>query len=188
MSEHCIRPGELCYAGPMARIEYIDDNRTMTPHVSKPRLEIRETPQKGRGLFAGQRIRRGHLIIEMHGNRYSSADLPPELFATQIGPDLWLASDGSSLDDLINHSCEPNAGFVTGEAILFALRDIEPGEEITWDYSTSIDEPGWRLKCLCRSSRCRQVVLPWRELSAEERNRLRPIALHYLRQARSKSR
>lgn len=159
----------------------------MSPRTSKPGLEIRHTAQTGRGVFATQRIHMGQPIVSLCGTRYSSADLPPELFATQIGPDLWLASDGSSIDDLINHSCEPNAGFLTGETILFALRDIEPGEEITWDYSTSIDEPGWRLKCLCRSSRCRQVVLPWRELSDAERDRLRPIALQYLRQAGSKS-
>ncbi|MEI7684009.1 MAG: SET domain-containing protein [Planctomycetota bacterium] len=34
-------------------------------------------------------------------------------------------------DDCGNHSCNPNAGFITGEPILYALRDIDVGEEIT---------------------------------------------------------
>ena len=43
-----------------------------------------------------------------------------------------------------NHSCEPNGGFLKGDPVLYALRDIAAGEEIGWDYSTSIAEPGSR--------------------------------------------
>ena len=42
----------------------------------------------------------------------------------QVGPDRWLCSAGEALDDCINHSCDPNAGFATGEPVLYALRDI----------------------------------------------------------------
>ena len=95
---------------------------------------------------------------------------------------LWLCSDGSLLDDLVNHSCAPNAGFLTGEPVLFALRDIAAGEEIGWDYSTSISEPGWSLACRCASPDCRGVVRPWGELSVADRERLRACTLHYLRE------
>ncbi len=33
-----------------------------------------------------------------------------------------------------NHSCEPNVGFA-GNTVLVAMRDINPGEELTTDYS-----------------------------------------------------
>jgi len=49
----------------------------------------------------------------------------------------------------VNHSCEPNAGF-RGDLVLVARRDIGPEEEITWDYSTAIDEeefPGFACCC-----------------------------------------
>ncbi len=108
-------------------------------------------------------------------------ELDERWFAMQVGPDLWLCSDGTHLDDCINHSCDPNAGYVTGEPILFALRDIAAGEEITWDYSTSIAEAGWRLECRCGSKNCRGIVVSWGELPAVERERLRPLALSYLR-------
>jgi len=49
----------------------------------------------------------------------------------------------------VNHSCEPNAGFCDG-LVLVARRAIDAEEEITWDYSTAIDEedfPGFACCC-----------------------------------------
>jgi hypothetical protein len=107
--------------------------------------------------------------------------LTDDMLALQVGPDLWLASDGTLTDDFANHSCDPNAGFLDGEPVLYALRDIEAGEEITWDYSTSISETGWSLDCRCQSARCRGVIRPWFELSPKDRERLHGTALRYLR-------
>jgi SET domain-containing protein len=145
-----------------------------------PRLEVRDCGARGRGVFTLDPIRRGQRIIALEGMVLSTAELTDDLLALQIGDDLWLCSDGSHLDDFINHSCDPNAGFAEGELVLHALRDIAAGEEICWDYSTSISEPGWFLECLCGSARCRNVVRPWGELTDGERARLRPYALRYL--------
>lgn len=139
------------------------------------------TPDRGRGLFATSFIPAGALLVEMRGLAVSTDDLPDDGMAMQIGDDLWLHSDGDSLDDCGNHSCDPNSGFPTGEPVLFALRDIAPGEEITWDYSTSLSYPGWSLDCRCGSKRCRGVILPWPELADADRKRLADIALAYLR-------
>ena len=144
-------------------------------------LEVRMTPTKGRGLFAAEPIANGSFIVEMRGELLSTSRLPNEGMAMQVGDDLWLYSRGDSLDDCGNHSCDPNAGFSTGEPILYALRDIAAGEEITWDYSTSIDCDDWSLECHCGSANCRGIVRSWRELSAPQRERLRSTALHYLR-------
>ena len=42
----------------------------------------------------------------------------------------------------INHSCEPNCESVTrGKRIwIYALRDIQPGEELTYDYNLTGDK------------------------------------------------
>lgn len=146
-----------------------------------PRLEVRLTPDKGRGVFAAQAIRQGERIAAIEGWLAKSDELDENWFALQVGPDLWLCSEGESLDDCINHSCDPNVGFTTGEPLLFALRDIDQGEEIAWDYSTSLSEAGWNLECCCGAANCRRIILPWRELSGPERDRLRSIALSYLR-------
>jgi uncharacterized protein len=147
-----------------------------------PMLEVRQTPNMGRGVFALVPIARGTCIAVCSGWLAASDALDDDWHAMQVGPDLWLCSAGENLDDCINHACDPNAGFITGEPALFALRDIAAGEQIAWDYSTSIAETGWTLACLCGSANCRRVIHSWWELAEHERARLRPIALAYLRE------
>jgi SET domain-containing protein len=149
--------------------------------MGDPKLEARPAGAKGRGLFAAEPIAAGRRILPLGGRLLPSGELTDDLLALQVGPDLWLCSDGSLPDDLINHSCDPNAGFLDGDLVLHALRDIAAGEEVCWDYSTSIAEPGWSLDCRCGSARCRRVVRSWGELSAAEREQLRGVALQYLR-------
>lgn len=146
-----------------------------------PPLEVRMTPDMGRGVFATAPIARGTCLAICQGWHARSDEIDDDWHAMQVGPDLWLCSEGEALDDCINHSCEPNAGFKTGEPILFALRDIAQGEQIFWDYSTSIAELGWTLDCRCGTRNCRTIIRSWWELSEAERERLRPLALAYLR-------
>jgi hypothetical protein len=140
-------------------------NRTaMTPPT---KLQIRPAGLKGRGVFALSPINAGSAIVALGGHLRPSAALNDDLLALQVGPDLWLCSDGSLLDDCINHSCDPNAGFVTGEPVLFALRDIS--------------EAGWSLACQCGAAGCRGIIRPWGELAAADRLRLRRQTLQYMR-------
>jgi SET domain-containing protein len=146
-----------------------------------PELEIRPAGTKGLGVFTRTKIARGRLVLALGGRVLPTGQLTDDLLALQIDDDLWLCSDGSLLDDRVNHSCDPNTGFVTGEPVLFAIRDIEAGEEISWDYSTSLSWPGWNLDCACGAANCRGIVRPWGELDPADRERLRPFALAYLR-------
>ncbi|MBN2354250.1 MAG: SET domain-containing protein-lysine N-methyltransferase [Spirochaetales bacterium] len=146
-----------------------------------PFLEIRDSPVSGLGVFARSAIHAGELLAVCGGIVYSTADCPSEGHAMQVGEDLWLWSDGGNLDDFINHSCGPNSGFVNGKPELFALKDIAPGEEIVWDYSTSLVEEGWSLQCRCGSKSCRGKILPFFSLSPEDRRRLLPVSLDFIR-------
>lgn len=150
--------------------------------MSDPALEVRPAGPKGRGVFAAAPIPAGARVLEVGGWLLTSAELTDDLVAMQVGPDLWLCSRGGHLDDYANHSCDPNLGFTHGDPVLYALRDIPAGEELCWDYSTSLSEPGWTLDCACGAANCRGVVRAWGELSAADRDRLRPIALAYLRE------
>lgn len=146
-------------------------------------LEIKPAGGKGRGVFATRPIARGALIAKFTGWLVKTADLTDDLFALQVDRDLWLCTRGENLDDCINHACAPNAGFLTGEAVLYALRDIEAGAEITFDYATSISEAGWTLECACGAPSCRKVIRPWSEMPASYRDGMRFAALTYLRGA-----
>jgi hypothetical protein len=53
-----------------------------------------------------------------------------------------------------NHSCEPNASF-NAEGMLVALREIEAGEEITYDYvAHPLPASPWNFECRCGTERC----------------------------------
>jgi len=156
-----------------------------TPHDF---LEIRSTEDRGSGVFATQSIPAGTSLLSLTGAIAHHVDeLPPDSRAVQIGPDSWLYSFGSELDDFMNHSCDPNAGFVRGDLVLYSLRPIEADEEVTWDYSTSISLSGWSMECLCPSPKCRKIIRPWPELSVPDRARLTKIAMNYLRVQSSRS-
>jgi hypothetical protein len=151
------------------------------PSRRTPAVEVRTAGEKGLGVFAASPIGRHQFITPCVGRVVTSAELPPDHSALQVGADLWIASPGDALDDWINHSCDPNIGFVTGQPVFYALRNIEAGEELTWDYSSSLTEAGWRLRCRCESSRCRRVVRSFVELSGDEQSRLLPVSLRYIR-------
>jgi histone-lysine N-methyltransferase NSD2 len=59
----------------------------------------------------------------------------------------------------MNHSCDPNCitekWMVNGDTRvgLFALRDVEPGTELTFNYQLECEE-GTKKKCLCGAKHC----------------------------------
>ena len=60
----------------------------------------------------------------------------------------------------INHSCDPNCGFRTTRD-LYAIRAIEAGEELTFDYSLTVKGIVWwtmSCRCNCGASNCRGVI------------------------------
>jgi hypothetical protein len=129
----------------------------------------------GLGIFAARKFAQGQAIVvdeddDYYNGSYSYAqiaalglDLARHCF--QIDHDRYLLPHGS-IDDLINHSCEPTAGITLTDRgyRLVALRDIAAGEQLTYDYSTYIANPRERLQCCCGSPRCRGEVRPFREL------------------------
>jgi SET domain-containing protein len=149
-------------------------------------LEIRDSGVHGLGAFALGRIRAGDPVVHATGRIVvlpENATLPDSFWALEAGPGVWLEADPDSgdPDNYMNHSCEPNVGFQRGTLTFYALRDIEPGEELFWHYSTGMNEPGWSVPCHCGAPTCRSLLQSFRDLPPEEQARLRPIALDYLR-------
>lgn len=144
----------------------------------------------GDGVFAQSVIAAGAHVLTMTGRVIDTALVTESMRAMQVGPSSYLVQDyapghdGSEsiyLDNYLNHSCIPNLGFIHGDLRLFALRQIEPGQELTWDYSTSMNEPGWSLPCLCGSEYCRGRIQSFCDLSEQTRVQLLPMTLSYLR-------
>jgi len=61
------------------------------------------------------------------------------------------------------------------------MKNIEEGEEVTFDYSTSESENGWYLKCHCKNKNCRRIVRSYMHLSAELKLKYRDFISEYLK-------
>ena len=58
---------------------------------------------------------------------------------------------------MVNHSCSPNCG-MSGQTLVVAMRDIAPGEELTYDYAMSDGSPYDEFECHCGRPECRGKV------------------------------
>ncbi|XP_077238014.1 uncharacterized protein LOC143879490 isoform X2 [Tasmannia lanceolata] len=64
----------------------------------------------------------------------------------------------------VNHSCLPNcvAKVISvrneKKVVFFAERDINPGEEITYDYHFNHEDEGEKIPCFCNSKNCRRYL------------------------------
>lgn len=140
-------------------------------------MRIRRSRVHGRGAFAVRRIRKGTRIIEYLGDRVShrEADLRYDhktvddnhtfLFIVDRGVVIDGGANGNDAR-FINHSCDPNCESVIEDRRVFieAIRTIQPGEELTYDYQIgrdkedppNIDEI---FACRCGAASCRGSML-----------------------------
>ena len=147
------------------------------PSEADPPFEIRRSPMQGLGAFATRAIPADTRLVEYAGERLTPAeadarypDVPGErhhtyLFA--IDDDVVIdAAVGGNAARYINHSCDPNceARQIGRRVFIVARRDIEPGEELTYDYRLEIERGASLARrrlyaCRCGSPRCRGTML-----------------------------
>ena len=84
----------------------------------------------GEGLYSRGKFKPGDYMGEYDGPVVS--DNGPHVLWVEKYDDVWVARDGKNLLRYINHSENPHAEFIGFE--LFAVRDINPDDEITIDY------------------------------------------------------
>jgi SET domain-containing protein len=123
-------------------------------------LIIRQSRIHSHGCYTTRPIRKGTLIVEYVGEylTYEQADdLYDEcpntyLFGLDGGKRII---DGYGVAAFVNHSCKPNCETdqIRGKMWVIALRDIEAGEELTYDYNLYDGEDD--APCLCGAKRCR---------------------------------
>ncbi len=142
------------------------------------RLQVRRSGVHGKGVYALRPIAAGETLIEYTGE---IIDWPEALrrhphdpddphhtfyFSLDDGSHVIDASFGGNASRWINHACDPNceADEEQGRVFIRALRDIQPGEELFYDYGLVIDErytPKLKKEyaCRCGSPHCRRTML-----------------------------
>lgn len=132
----------------------------MTTSYFNPKCEARANPGGGCSAFARERILKGELVSLWGGAILRADELDPSMprftqRVLQVDEDLYLlTSEEPEPNDCFNHSCDPNLGFM-GQIGLVTMRDIEAGEELTFDYAMSDGSPYDEFECQCGSSKCR---------------------------------
>lgn len=138
------------------------------------RITIGKSAIHGWGAFCKVPHRKGDLVVEYVGGiaRSVICDLRESRdYRSLVGAGTYLfkvthefavdATRCGNIAHLINHSCEPNCYSrvlkvdSTEHIVIVASRDIEAGEELTYDYRFSSDED---LQCNCGAATCRGTV------------------------------
>jgi len=126
-------------------------------------LIVRSSRIHSRGCCTTVPIIEGTFIVEYTGERIT-CDEANERY--QDRPDTYLFGlddgehviDGDGVAAFINHSCDPNceSDEIDGQVWIIAVRDIEPGEELTYDYCLYDGDD--ESPCSCGADRCRGTL------------------------------
>ena len=132
---------------------YLSDKLVARPHVGKG----------GWGVYAARPLLRDEFLVCWGGavvpwSQFQRLSDDLQRHSVQVEDDLFLVSlHPSDPAEMVNHSCEPNAG-LSGQIVLVAMRAIAEGEEICFDYAMSDGSPYDEFDCSCGAAACRHHV------------------------------
>lgn len=138
----------------------------------KKNLKFAKSPIHDWGLFALETIEKDEMVIEYIGEliRQHLSDIREKRYEKMgIGSSYLFKLDSELVIDatkrgnlarFINHSCDPNCCAKVIEVgkkkkvVIYALRKINVGEEITYDYKFPHEEE--KIPCRCGSAKCKK--------------------------------
>lgn len=140
----------------------------------KKQLRFAKSPIHDWGLYAEEHIDVNDMVIEYVGEmirQQVAEEREKQYERCGIGSSYLFRVDDDTVIDatkcgnvarFINHCCAPNcsAKIITVDKhkkiVIYANRDIEPGEEITYDYKFPIEAD--KIPCLCGSKYCKGTL------------------------------
>lgn len=131
-----------------------------------PKVALRKSRVGGKELYTKEKISKREIIHVSEGKIISNEalkKLPKKFwgFPYSISESHSLCPkdfNATTPDWYINHSCDPNAGSGGDCYTLLAMRDIEKGEAITYDYAMTDSYSTGEMVCRCGSQKCRKIV------------------------------
>ncbi len=143
-------------------------------------LYTKKSQINGKGLYTDQGIKKMERVGVIRGpivivHKFVGRLIQQSLNWIGVGRYSWIDTFDSPFR-YINHSCEPNT-YITGKRIVIALRDIQPDEELTMDYSLTEADPDYEIPggCHCGTNSCRKRVGPVQSLTNKEYKKLKKI-------------
>ncbi len=111
-----------------------------------------KTENKFRSLISKRAYEKGELICEIPTEKVVNK---ANRYTVQIASDKH--TDVGKLAAL-NHSCDPNVILETENLLMYACKDIEKGDELSFFYPSTEWEMDAPFICLCGASNCIHVV------------------------------
>lgn len=152
-------------------INTIDAFKPITSEIAGTGNVAIRVIEKGETIcfFEGERCTLDEIIAKVENAEEESSD------PLAIAEELYIDLDEKFR--LFNHSCSPNA-YMRHKNEMVAIRSIEEGEEITFDYSTTMHyaeekilksgQKLWTCKCLCGAENCRGIIDQFKTLTSNE--------------------
>ncbi len=160
-----------------------------SPATRTRRIQTRRSGVHGQGVYAALDLAEGETLVEYTGevidwnealrrHPHDPTD-PHHTFYFHIDEDHVIdAKVGGNSSRWINHSCAPNCESEVDKGRVFvrALRNIEAGEELFYDYGLVIDEPHTpellaQYPCWCGAATCRGTLLAPQEKKSPRKER-----------------
>lgn len=148
-----------------SKLSYMSDLHQKWPHRwLNPKAKSFDSPLQGLGVVAVDNIKKGETIL-MYGGIIVPKNEIEEYWkimghsGIQIEEDFFIvptSREELEKTGIVNHSCEPNAGFKS-PIELVAMRNIRNDEEITFDYAFC-ESHMESFDCNCGSSNCRKKI------------------------------
>jgi D-alanine-D-alanine ligase len=125
----------------------------------------------GFGIYASREIKKGELIFKgeekaqrivtkryVDNNWSEDEKLHFRRYAYPVSDELFILWDEDPSEWAPqNHSCDPNTAF--DGLNVFAVKNIEKGEELTLDYAQFLDDNMEPFECRCGSANCRGMII-----------------------------
>lgn len=115
---------------------------------------------KGKRLTTTRLIAAGEVFHKIENYHYISE---PTFSSVQVGSSQNIEEFDYMAN--LNHSCAPNIFLDTNRLELRAIRDIEPGEELSFFYPSTEWDMAAPFECLCGSTQCLGDVTGAKHLS-----------------------
>ena len=133
---------------------------------------------KGKGLVAIERINKGEIVSISGGiiiqtnywETLNDLNLDYSYFVAEGFLICPLNPEDPSDDWRMNHCCQPNCG-IKGQIVFVAIKDIQVGEELTFDYAMSESDPNYRMPLSCDKENCRKNFTgnDWKQKDIQEK-------------------
>jgi hypothetical protein len=141
-------------------------------------IQITETSDRGYGVHAIKPFAPGELVLKAN----ALATIPRDTHTLQKDWDTHIMVDVPAR--LLNHSCDANVGLMDNEEggyDFIALRMIEVGEELVWDYESTEWEIRGFEKCICGAANCRGSIGGFKKHGAEVEAQYGEYIANYLK-------